>query len=281
MSRTQLYLHLRKFGFSTGPVSSSALKAAYLQRARELHPDAGNTQSGSEFIKMRQDYVEADKLLLRHPCPSAAHFYWFTLEALITTSSAWQRARRRLAKVDEQNVWRMLWLVGGTSTVFIFTWRMVNGNPISCQMVDPTRMKFAQHEFRAPRELECQKLGGYYSTRVKKAKSGETLQKKPQAKQRGGVYISPIHAAAEDGKVEWLQKVGERSRTSLCLSTDRKQQTALHYSVRAGQLDATALLIRFGADPRSVDSQGCTPLDLAKQSGNPQLIQLFREAFAQ
>ena len=52
--------------------------------------------------------------------------------------------------------------------------------------------------------------------------------------------------------------------------------TALHNAVFEKQVDVVKLLIEHGADPGIQDRLGNTPVDLARRSSNPHLMQLFK-----
>jgi len=52
--------------------------------------------------------------------------------------------------------------------------------------------------------------------------------------------------------------------------------TALHNAVFEKQIEIARLLIEHGADPAIQDRLGNNPVDLARRSSNPHLIQLFK-----
>lgn len=52
--------------------------------------------------------------------------------------------------------------------------------------------------------------------------------------------------------------------------------TALHNAVFEKQVEVVKLLIEHGADPAIQDRLGNTPVDLARRSSNPKLMQLFK-----
>lgn len=285
MSRVaRLSLLLRRFGLedqssSSKHVTGSQLRAAYYRKARETHPDVGNAnKDGADFIQLKIDHEEAQRLLSECSSGDAAwrQASWQPHAPPYAPPYAyqWGECSRYSQMQDVKSPGApplMLWVFGGVFAIlgvarsFLSKPTLPIGTSSSLSGVH--KVMPASQEYDREAELE-RKNSGYYSKRVKKAEPSDIFQKRPHSKQRGCTYISPVHAAAEEGKAEWLHWVGERSRFSLCQALDKRGQTALHYSARAGQFEASAVLLKFGADPRALDIQGRTPLDLAKGRGD-------------
>mmetsp|Transcript_19768 Transcript_19768/g.54442 ORF Transcript_19768/g.54442 Transcript_19768/m.54442 type:complete len:326 (-) Transcript_19768:136-1113(-) len=287
MPSARLSTLLRRFGLADG-VAVADLHAAYLRRARELHPDSAQGQDGSAFIHLRQDYEEARRIL---EAPAKSHqAQW---PPPWTEASQWpQPPPRRPAQAPSAAgpaestsagsppILQLVVLLGTGSFLGIF------GRPALWEGDRPAAPAQAPEAPRAPTrkpresptDLNAEPMRtAYYSGRVKRSEPSAIWKSRPHSKQRGSVYVSPVHAAAEDGKAEWLHWVGEANRIPLCQSLDRNQQTPLHYAARAGQRDACAVLLKFQASPLDVDSKGRTPLDLAKEAGHEDLAQMLRQ----
>lgn len=48
--------------------------------------------------------------------------------------------------------------------------------------------------------------------------------------------------------------------------------TPLHDAARTGFLDTVRLLVQFQADPNAKDNKNCRPIDIARESGNTEVI---------
>jgi len=94
----------------------------------------------------------------------------------------------------------------------------------------------------------------------------------------------PLHEAAKDGDHRVLLELLHR-RKQQQLATDPPEVdaqdsegiTALGYSVWAGHLATTKVLIEYGADPYAVDSCGNTCVHYAAGYGHPELLEYLLE----
>lgn len=302
MSQCRLALLLHRFGIRNHQVTTSQLRAAYLREARSLHPDAGGRSDGADFVQLTRDYDEAQMLLERMMAASnigvrnAPGFTWESSTAA-TYAATRASAERQATEVPGLPPPLLLYLLGGATTLALFfSWAR-------SKLLEPRRVAVAPKSgitgaeaSRAARPLPAPRVEadavplvrkasgreemlvtGYYSTRVKKSEPGDALKSRPHSKQRGSTYISPLHAAAEDGLAEWLHWAGERSKFPLCQSLDRLQQTPLHYGARAGQWDACAVILKYHANPLAADSEGRTPVDHARNAGHHELAEMLQK----
>lgn len=267
------------------------LRTAYLRKASKSHPDAGGREDGKDFIQLQQDYDEAQALLKRsfqstvavrhHPCNYSAP--WGPPRG---GPVAWQS---RAGGGPEDLLYnsggspgappaRLVCFVG--ASLFLgFAWSM-RPREVSEPSQRPTvatevRLQTPTNPAAEIAAEIVRPQSDYYNKRVKKSEPSNMFVKRPHSKVRGSVYISPLHAAAEDGKAEWLHWVGERSRVCVVSSLDRKQQTPLHYAARSGQEEACAVLLKFQANPRERCKEGKTPLDLAREAGHVEVAQML------
>jgi len=300
MSECRLALLLHRFGFRNNRITASQLRAAYFREARKLHPDAGGRSDGSDFVQLSQDYDEAQTLLQRITGASrlgvrkASGFTW-----VHSTAAPYQatRASTQQHGADTPGLppAMLIYVLGGVGTLaLMLSWgRSKLSEPNKVAVVPKLLEKKASNTpcpspahgtavdgapvVRKASGRDEILVTGYYSTRVKKCEPGEALKSRPRSKQRGSTYISPVHSAAEDGLAEWLHWAGERSKFALCQPLDRLQQTPLHYGARAGQWDACAVLLKFHANPLDADSEGRTPLDLARNAGHMELADMLQK----
>lgn len=288
MSQARLVQLLKRFGLEDLSAASRAkLHAAYLRKARHLHPDAGGAKDGTEFIQLKKDYETAQKILadlgsLRMLRSDAASNSDTTAPLHRAASSRSPTEPRAAGPPGAPPV--LVWVVGVSCSLIAMLWsllhentdhsvKLVNDNAVATVgAMASTRQKASIEECKIERPVS-----EYYTSRSKKGKESSILEKRPHAKQRGSTYISPVHAAAEDGLAEWLHFAGEKSRVCLCESLDRQQQSPLHYAARAGQYDSCAVLLKFQADPLMRDGKGRTPLDFAKETGKDDLVQMLRQ----
>jgi hypothetical protein len=85
----------------------------------------------------------------------------------------------------------------------------------------------------------------------------------------------PLAVAAEHGHlevVEVLLAAGAKVDSCCCACT-----TALHYAIRGGHTKIVARLLEAGASPELRYDGRLSPLELARQSGNPEIVRLLEE----
>lgn len=98
---------------------------------------------------------------------------------------------------------------------------------------------------------------------------------------RGGVEMLPVHVAADDGNVWWLERCGADPSCRGMLSIgDTAGDTPLHHSARIGQVSTCKSLLRLGAGVDVRNEQGALPEDLALAFGHADLAALLRRVRA-
>lgn len=88
----------------------------------------------------------------------------------------------------------------------------------------------------------------------------------------------PLAVAAEHGHlevVEVLLAAGARPDACCCSCV-----TALHYAIRGEHAKIVARLLEAGASPTVQYDMTLSPLELARQSGNPEIVHLLEERLA-
>jgi len=284
MRDVRLAVLLRRFGLKDS-ASASNLRAAYLMRAREHHPDAGGEKDG--FVRLKQDYDEATSLLESQPSVSNRGTPGRAESSYQPQGQSWpgqhHRSSSRNAKDPPSATMPVappfaVWFSSAAIVLGVLAWKSLpaRSSHKSVAPRPPTPQVVA-----APVDVEqpapaLESGGGpvkrtsseYYAKRVKTAEMSSALKMRPHSKQRGLTYVPPVHGAAEDGKAEWLHWAGEKSKSSVVDALDRNQQTPLHYAAAAGQLNSCAVLLKFKADPLLRDARGKTPLSLAEVAGH-------------
>jgi len=97
--------------------------------------------------------------------------------------------------------------------------------------------------------------------------------------QRDGVEMLPVHLAAEDGSVWWLERCGAtQTCRAMLVEPDTAGDTPLHHSARVGCRPSCLALLRMGGDPQARNDEELLPEELAVQAGHPELAQLLRAA---
>lgn len=202
--------------------------------------------------------------------------------------SSWEAASHSASVSPGPPPAQLLYVLGGAG-VFGVAWSILRpSRDVADPMLQPaTAAQIKQPSVRSKAPVERADVAAvlvkkpspssYYKERAKKSEPSNIFNKRPHSKMRGSLYISPLHAAAEDGKAEWLYWVGERSGVSLRLSLDRQMQTPLHYAAREGQAEACAVLLNFQASPHERCKEGKTPLDLARENGHLEVLQMLQK----
>lgn len=96
---------------------------------------------------------------------------------------------------------------------------------------------------------------------------------------RDGVEMLPVHAAAGDGHIWWLEHCGANDKCrSMLLTGDAQEDTPLHHAAAKGQEAVCRALLRLGADVDTRNETGQLAEDSAAQSGHQDVAKLLREA---
>src|SRR5574339_1038691 len=97
----------------------------------------------------------------------------------------------------------------------------------------------------------------------------------------GAAGNDPLNAAARAGDwntVKTLLTKGLRGDQVNVADSDGTR--ALHWAIRVDEVDIAQLLLRAGADAKSANRLGMTPLYMAATNGNPAMIRLLLDAGA-
>jgi ankyrin repeat protein len=87
---------------------------------------------------------------------------------------------------------------------------------------------------------------------------------------------TPLHTAAENGSVDVALLLFTKG-ASINSQTTFFNLTPLHCAILHGRKEMVKLLISIGANITIKDKSGKTPLDLAEESGDQDLVELFRK----
>ncbi|XP_051227022.1 uncharacterized protein [Lolium perenne] len=83
---------------------------------------------------------------------------------------------------------------------------------------------------------------------------------------------APLHAAAARGDCEEVRRLGPEALAA----RDKDGRTALHVAAAAGEVEAVAELVEMGADAASADARGKTPLDVARDKGYKEVVDILQ-----
>jgi hypothetical protein len=103
----------------------------------------------------------------------------------------------------------------------------------------------------------------------------ELLRRGVDVNARTGGGWTPLHVAAENGRVE-IAELLISSGADVNART-KYGSTPLHEAARRGHADVVRLLLERGADPGMVDDYGRTPLDIAREYGYAEVISVIEE----
>jgi len=96
---------------------------------------------------------------------------------------------------------------------------------------------------------------------------------------RRDIQMLPVHAAAEDGKVWWLEHCGASSSCRSMLNlADMHGDSPLHHGAWAGCMDSCMALLRLGAETDACNVDNQMPEELADQRGHKEVAELLRSA---
>ena len=84
-----------------------------------------------------------------------------------------------------------------------------------------------------------------------------------------------LHLAAHYGQLEIAKALIAKGAKISAIADNAISNTPLHAAVAGGKAEIIALLIEAGADTDQTDRNSFKPIDLAKQSQNQKLIELF------
>ncbi|KAI3994687.1 hypothetical protein MKX01_002303 [Papaver californicum] len=87
---------------------------------------------------------------------------------------------------------------------------------------------------------------------------------------------TPLHNACSLGKVKCAQVLLEAGAVVDAL--DISKSTALHYAVGCGYIECVQLLLDNGADVNLQNSEGKTPIDVAKQFNRQEILKLLEKS---
>ncbi|KAJ1286041.1 hypothetical protein BS78_03G323600 [Paspalum vaginatum] len=81
----------------------------------------------------------------------------------------------------------------------------------------------------------------------------------------------PLHAAAARGDCGEVRRLGPEALAA----RDREGRTVLHAAAAAGEAEAVAVLVDMGADTSAADARGRTPLDVARDKGYQEVVEVL------
>ncbi|XP_044973073.1 protein VAPYRIN-like [Hordeum vulgare subsp. vulgare] len=83
---------------------------------------------------------------------------------------------------------------------------------------------------------------------------------------------APLHAAAARGDCGEVRRLGQEALAV----RDKDGRTALHVAAAAGEAEAVAELVDMGADSAAADARGRTPLDVAREKGYKEVVDVLQ-----
>nr|BAK05268.1 predicted protein [Hordeum vulgare subsp. vulgare] len=83
---------------------------------------------------------------------------------------------------------------------------------------------------------------------------------------------APLHAAAARGDYGEVRRLGQEALAV----RDKDGRTALHVAAAAGEAEAVAELVDMGADSAAADARGRTPLDVAREKGYKEVVDVLQ-----
>ncbi|CAD6236109.1 unnamed protein product [Miscanthus lutarioriparius] len=93
----------------------------------------------------------------------------------------------------------------------------------------------------------------------------------PDAEQQWAPPPLPLHAAAARGDCGEVRRLGPDALAA----RDREGRTVLHAAAAAGEAEAVAVLVDMGANTSAVDARGRTPLDVAREKGYQEVVDVL------
>ncbi|XP_062207316.1 protein VAPYRIN-like [Phragmites australis] len=93
----------------------------------------------------------------------------------------------------------------------------------------------------------------------------------PEAAVPDAEQWAPLHAAAARGDIEGVRRLGPEALAA----RDREGRTALHAAAAAGEAEVAAALVDMGADTSAADARGRTPLDVAREKGYQEVVDVL------
>ncbi|CAO2171930.1 unnamed protein product [Urochloa humidicola] len=80
-----------------------------------------------------------------------------------------------------------------------------------------------------------------------------------------------VHAAAARGDCGEVRRLGPEALAA----RDREGRTVLHAAAAAGEAEAVAVLVDMGADTAAADARGRTPMDVAREKGYQEVVDVL------
>ncbi|KAL6614239.1 hypothetical protein ACP70R_036509 [Stipagrostis hirtigluma subsp. patula] len=93
----------------------------------------------------------------------------------------------------------------------------------------------------------------------------------PEAAVPDAEQWAALHAAAARGDSGEVRRLGPEALGA----RDREGRTALHAAAAAGEAEAVAALVDMGADTAAADARGRTPLDVAREKGYQEVVDVL------